>query len=80
MRTLARGKEELEGAPISLVLLSGGSANIGWLRELIQEEFAVDQLEGVEILPLPDYQEVVAKGSLWSAPEGSTIRLETSPR
>jgi len=62
MRTLARGKEELEGAPISLVLLSGGSANIGWLRELIQEEFAVDQLQGVEILPLPDYQEVVAKG------------------
>lgn len=60
-RALQRGKEELSGAPISVVLLSGGSANIGWLRELLQRDFA-SELSNVEILQLPDYQEVVAKG------------------
>ncbi len=59
---LLRAKEELSGAPISVVLLSGGSSNIGWLRELIQDEFGHDELSNAEILPLPDYQEVVAKG------------------
>lgn len=58
---LQRGKEELSGAPISVVLLSGGSANIGWLRELLQRAFA-SELSNAEILRLPDFQEVVAKG------------------
>jgi molecular chaperone DnaK (HSP70) len=60
-RTLQRGREELNGAPISVVLLSGGSANIGWLRELLRRDFA-DELAYAEILQLPDFQEVVAKG------------------
>lgn len=40
--TLARGKEELKGAGISVVLLSGGSANIGWLQKLIERDFKED--------------------------------------
>lgn len=58
---LQRGKEELGGAPITVVLLSGGSANIGWLRELLRIDFKT-QLKDAAILQLPDYQEVVAKG------------------
>ncbi|MBI4660359.1 MAG: hypothetical protein HY735_16105 [Verrucomicrobia bacterium] len=60
-RTLERGLAELNGAPITVVLLSGGSANIGWLRELLQRDFA-SELSNAEILQLPDFQEVVAKG------------------
>ena len=60
--TLRRSRSELEGAPILVVLLSGGSANIGWLRELILADFGNQELQGADILPLPDYQEVVAKG------------------
>jgi len=56
-----RGKDELNGAPITVVLLSGGSANIGWLRELLQHDFAED-LAQADFLDLKDYQEVVAKG------------------
>lgn len=60
-QTLERGKEDLEGSPISTVLLSGGSANIRWLTNLIQKEF-VSKLKGAQILWLSDFQEVVAKG------------------
>jgi len=60
-RALQRAKEELGGAPISVVLLSGGSANIGWLYELLCNDFA-EELGDSEILRLPDFQEVVAKG------------------
>jgi len=58
--TIQRGREELKGASITVVLLSGGSANLGWLKELLQRDF--DVLNDVEILHLHDYQEVVAKG------------------
>src|SRR5260370_1208963 len=61
-QTLERGKSELAGAPISVVLLSGGSANIGWLKELIHYEFGNQALHAADVLPLSDYQEVVAKG------------------
>ena len=60
-RTLQRGRSELDGAPISMILLSGGSSNIGWLSELIRRDL-VDELEEAPILVLPDFQEVVAKG------------------
>lgn len=60
-RTLQRAKEELSGAPLSIVLLSGGSANVGWLRELLKRDFS-GELNDIEILRLPDFQEVVAKG------------------
>lgn len=60
-RALDRGKQELSGASISVVLLSGGSANIGWLRELLRRDFHAE-LSDAEILLLPDFQEVVARG------------------
>ncbi len=60
-QALQRGKEELGGSPIAVVLLSGGSANIRWLIHLIKRDFA-ESLSGAEILELPDFQEVVAKG------------------
>ena len=56
-----RAREELAGDSIHVVLLSGGSANIGWLRELIQRDFR-DQLYPAHVLQLPDFQEVVSKG------------------
>jgi molecular chaperone DnaK (HSP70) len=61
-QALHRGKEELGGAPITVVLLSGGSCNIKWLEELLAQDFAED-LEDGTIMPLSDdFQEVVAKG------------------
>ncbi|MBI2927973.1 MAG: molecular chaperone [Verrucomicrobia bacterium] len=60
-RTLQRGQAELCSAPITVVLLSGGSANIGWLEQLLRRDFA-DELSIAEVLHLPDYQEVVSKG------------------
>jgi hypothetical protein len=59
--SIQRGKEELNGAPITVVLLSGGSANIRWLGELLRKDFG-DELRNAEILQLKDFQEVVAKG------------------
>jgi hypothetical protein len=61
LQTIERGKDELGGSPISVVLLSGGSANIGWLANLIEKELS-DRLGGAQILWLSDFQEVVAKG------------------
>jgi len=58
---LQRGKQELAGGSISVVLLSSGSANIGWLKELLLRDFD-DELGTAEILPQRDYHEVVAKG------------------
>jgi molecular chaperone DnaK (HSP70) len=60
-RTLSRAEEELAGAPVTIVLLSGGSANIGWLTPLLKRDFH-QQLARANILHLEDYQEVVAKG------------------
>lgn len=58
---LQRGIEELNGAPITVVLLSGGSANIRWIVDLLQHDFPAE-LNGSEILQLADFQEVVSKG------------------
>jgi hypothetical protein len=59
--TLQRGKEELYGASISVILLSGGSANIRWLEKLVRRD-CQGELRDAEVLWLPDFQEVVAKG------------------
>lgn len=59
-RALKRGKEELKGGEITVVLLSGGSSNIGWIREFISCEF--QELKGIEIFNLPNFQEVVSQG------------------
>jgi hypothetical protein len=58
---LDRGRDELNAAPITVVLLSGGSANLKWLRELLRRDF-YEELGHAQILELKDYQEVVAKG------------------
>lgn len=55
------GRKEAGGAPIEIALLSGGSANIRWLRKLLLREFG-DQFSQDRILNLDDFQEVVAKG------------------
>lgn len=60
-KVLERGKDKLNGAPITVVLLSGGSANIKWLRELLKRDFHAE-LAHAEVLELKDYQEVVSKG------------------
>lgn len=58
---LKRAMQDLRGEPITLVLLSGGSANIGWLRTALFENFS-HQLSSAQSLSLPDFQEVVSKG------------------
>ncbi len=58
---LKRAIEDLAGQPISIVLLSGGSANIGWMQAVLFRDFST-QLAAAQALPLPDFQEVVAKG------------------
>ena len=59
--TLSRAKDELAGAPITVVLLSGGSANIKWLKNLIERDFE-DDLSDASVVNIKDFQEVVAKG------------------
>jgi molecular chaperone DnaK (HSP70) len=60
--TLKRADAELGGKPISIVLLSGGSSNIRWLKPLMERD--VPDLRGnAEILELSEnFQEIVAKG------------------
>jgi hypothetical protein len=55
------GKAVLEGAPLTVVLLSGGSANFGWLIQLLQRDFH-EHLSSVPVVQIPDYQQVVAQG------------------
>lgn len=60
--TLTRANGELEGKSISVVLLSGGSANIRWLRRLLVENVQ-KHLVDANILELHEnFQEIVAKG------------------
>lgn len=58
---LSAGSEVLGGAPISVILLSGGSANLGWLREFMRSDFG-SYLGGAPFVQIPDYQQVVAQG------------------
>jgi molecular chaperone DnaK (HSP70) len=59
---LERGRVELDGAPITVVLLSGGSCNIKWVENLLMRDFA-SELSEAQVLQLEeDFQEVVAKG------------------
>jgi len=58
---LQRAKQDLSGAPVTVVLLSGGSANVRWLIELLRRDFDTE-LNQAEILTLKDFQEVVSKG------------------
>lgn len=58
---LKAGKQVLEAKPLTVVLLSGGSANFGWLTELLRKDFP-EYLAGVPFVQIPDYQQVVAQG------------------
>ena len=59
---LNRARDELEGKAISVVLLSGGSSNIRWLKYLIERELQ-EELHGAAVLELAmEFQEIVAKG------------------
>lgn len=58
---LCNAQQSLRGQPINVVLLSGGSANIGWLEHLLRRDFD-DELSQADVLPLENYQEVVSKG------------------
>ena len=60
--SLTRARDELRGQEISLILLSGGSSNIGWLKELLERD-VLNRIPGAQILELnEDFQEIVAKG------------------
>ena len=58
---LKAGREVLEHAALSVALLSGGSANLGWLKELLRRDFG-EYLHHVPFVQIPDYQQVVAHG------------------
>lgn len=60
--TLDRARADLKGQDISVVLLSGGSSNIRWLKPLIERDLR-SELSGAQILELNEnFQEIVAKG------------------
>jgi hypothetical protein len=60
--TLKRATVELDGKQISVVLLSGGTSNIRWLKPLIEKDLA-GELQQAQILELNDnFQEIVSKG------------------
>ncbi|MET1045386.1 MAG: hypothetical protein ABWX70_01575, partial [Hyphomicrobium sp.] len=60
--TIKRGDIELDGRRISIVLLSGGTSNIKWLKPLIQRDLE-PELRQAEILELNEnFQEIVSKG------------------
>lgn len=61
-KAVVRAKEELKNQPISVVLLSGGSTNIGWTRELIERDLGPIIGEASILEISENYQEVVAKG------------------
>lgn len=59
---LRRAEEHLQGRTLNVALLSGGSANLRWLKELLQRDFA-DVFSKTHVVSMADsFQEVVAKG------------------
>jgi len=62
LSTLERAAKELNGQEISVVLLSGGTSNIRWLRPLLERDIS-DKLSSAQVLDLSEnFQEIVAKG------------------
>jgi hypothetical protein len=60
--TLKRAELELNGKRISIVLLSGGSSKIKWLKPLIERDLFME-LNQAQVLELnDDFQEIVSKG------------------
>ena len=46
-------RDVLEGAPLAVVLLSGGSANFGWLQHLLRRDFA-EYIAGIPFVQIPE--------------------------
>jgi hypothetical protein len=60
--TIQRAQAELGNKPITIVLLSGGSSNIRWIKPLLERD-AAGALRDADILELSEnFQEIVAKG------------------
>jgi len=60
--TIKRASADLRGQDIDVVLLSGGSSNIRWLRPLMERDLA-KVMKGAQTLELSgDFAEIVAKG------------------
>ena len=59
---LRRASESLEDKSINLVLLSGGSCNIRWVKELLSLDFEAALASANTISLAEDYQKIVAKG------------------
>jgi hypothetical protein len=61
-QALKRASRDLDGKSVSVALLSGGSASIGWLKQLMLRDFA-HIFKDIEILQFSkESQEIVAKG------------------
>ncbi len=61
LQTLKSAEAQLRGREVAVILLSGGSSNIGWLRELMKRD--IRDLDNAPVLELREnFQEVVAKG------------------
>jgi molecular chaperone DnaK (HSP70) len=61
-RVLGRAALELDGKEIGITLVSGGSANIGWLRELLIADFSVHLQHADPVNVHHSFQEIVANG------------------
>lgn len=59
--TIDRGKDELGGQDIDVVLLSRGTRNLKWLKILIDEHLR-ELVDYANILTLSNYRDVVAQG------------------
>jgi len=60
--TIEAAKSELKGQEVTIVLLSGGSSNLRWLRLLIERDLRA-MIPESQVLELSEsYQEIVAKG------------------
>ena len=49
-KTIERARKELKGQEVSVVLLSGGSSNIGWLPKLLKRDLGKSELAHAEII------------------------------
>ena len=57
-----RARGELRGRSIDVTLISGGSANIGWLRSLLVQDFEEELAGAIPVGIQHSFQDVVANG------------------
>jgi hypothetical protein len=60
--TIERGRAEINGQDVTVVLLSGGSSNIRWLKPLIERDLRSFLVDAQVVELSEDFQEIVAKG------------------